>query len=180
MALLSSNMAQLEIELKDSIAAIDLPNDDDYNGKRSLRLRTRTASEDSLHRTRNRKVQKPRKNPNGCLQFETEKEVKSFYLNVNKKVKLKPVLLETIFEGDESFENEEEETSSAKETGRKMKRMIAICDGLNMTKALKEKRKEKRKKYLGNKKRPKKIALAKFMEYFKEKSEVCEGTEVMS
>lgn len=88
--------------------------------------------------------------------------------------KLKPVLLETIFE--ESLEESQEVPSSSKEIGRKMKRNITISDGINLTKALKEKRKEKRKKHLGNKKRPKKIALAKFMEYFKEK---CDEGEMM-
>lgn len=132
--------------------------------KRSLRKRS--SSEDSLHRIRNRKVMKPRKNTNGPLQFESEKEVKNFYLNINKKVKLKPVMLETIYEKDESLSNDE---SGAKETGRKTKRTLNICDGLNITKALKEKRKGLIKKHLAGKKKPKKMALAKFMEYFKQK-----------
>ena len=52
----------------------------------------------------------------------------------------------------------------------KIGRKIKVGDGLNITKALKEKRKNLIKKHLGNKKRPRKMALAKFMEYFKEKS----------
>lgn len=109
---------------------------------------------------------KPRKNTSGPLQFESEKEVKNFYLNINKKVKLKPVMLETIYEKDESLSNDE---SGDKETGRKTKRTLNICDGLNITKALKEKRKGLIKKHLAGKKKPKKMALAKFMEYFKQK-----------
>lgn len=109
----------------------------------------------------------------------------NFYKNVNKKVKpVKPMLLETIYERDESDEEEVEElqpsgsSKKSKETGRKAKRVISICDGLNITKALKEKRKNLIKKHLGNKKRPKKIALAKFMEYFKEKTKTTESSEV--
>lgn len=78
---------------------------------------------------------------------------------------MKPALLETILENDD----EDEESTSTK-IGRKTKRVIEVCDGFKITKALKEKRKNLIKKHLGNKKRPKKIALAKFMEYFKEKS----------
>ena len=79
---------------------------------------------------------------------------------------MKPNLLETIFETDEH----EEILISSSKIGRKIKRVIEVGDGLNITKALKEKRKNLIKKHLGNKKRPRKIALAKFMEYFKEKS----------
>lgn len=102
--------------------------------------------------------------------LETDSQIRNFYINVNKKVKLKPILLETIYEGDE------EETSdtnlpegSKKCVGvKKIKRQIVINDGLNATKSLKEKRKSQIKKYLGNRKRPKKIATEKFMQYFNE------------
>lgn len=80
---------------------------------------------------------------------------------------IKPILLETIFENDE--EHEETESPSCK-VGSKTKRIIKVCDGLNITKALKEKRKNLIKKHLGSKKKTKKMALAKFMEYFNEKT----------
>jgi hypothetical protein len=141
----------------------------------SRSLRKRSNSESSLHGIRNRKIQKPKKLT--AIELKTEKDVLNFYKNINKKKTLKPVLLETIYEQDESEDEAEteliEESTSAKkskETGRKAKRVIQICDGLNITKALKEKRKNLAKKHLGNKKRPKKIALSKFMEYFKEKT----------
>lgn len=163
---LMCNMAQLEIEIKDQIEETSPGNDaESSNGKRSLRARS--SSEDSLHRIRNRKVMKPRKNTTGALQFETEKEVKNFYLNINKKVKLKPILLETIFEKDETLSDDE--ANGTKDVGRKLKRTLAVCDGLNITKALKDRRKGLIKKHLGCKKKPKKMALAKFMEYFKQK-----------
>lgn len=118
------------------------------------------------------------------MELKTDKEVLNFYKNINKKIKpVKPVLLETIYEKDESDEakvkDTQESTGSSeksKEIGKKAKRVIQICDGLNITKALKEKRKNLIKKHLGNKKRPKKIALQKFMEYFKEKT--TESSEV--
>lgn len=95
----------------------------------------------------------------------------NFYRNVNKKFKTKkPTLLETIYENDEE-EIVDIKCVSARKIGRKFKRTIAIGDGINATKALKEKRKSLVKKHLGNKKKPKKMALAKFMEYFKEKTE---------
>lgn len=157
---LLSNMAQLEIEIKDQIKEEET----DSTSKRSLRKRS--ASEDSLHGTRNRKIQRPKKNSANALQFETEKEVKNFYLNINKKVKLKPVLLETILEKDEEDEEQDDATSII---GKKLKRTLNITDGLNTTKALKDKRKGLIKKHLNGKKKPKRIALAKFMEYFKQK-----------
>lgn len=172
------NMAQLEIEIKDQV---DLPEEvsepEGSSTKRSLRARS--TSEDSLHRIRNRKVMKPRKNTTGALQFETEKEVKNFYLNINKKVKLKPILLETIFEKDETLSSEDEAGDGTKDVGRKLKRTLAVCDGLNITKALKDRRKGLIKKHLGCKKKPKKMALAKFMEYFKQKVDE-EGKETAS
>lgn len=163
LSFLLTNMADLEIEIKEKI-----PDETDINvattSKRSLRKRS--ASEESLHRTRNRKVQKPKRNTTGALVFENEKDVKNFYMNINKKMKLKPVLLETILEKDETISDIDE--SPTKE-GRKMKRTLAICDGLNITKSLKEKRKGLIKKHLKGKKKPKKMALSKFMEYFKAK-----------
>lgn len=163
---LLSNMADLGIEIKEQ------PTEEviEISSKRSLRKRS--ASEDSLlHKVRNRKTMKPKRNANGALQFETEKEVKNFYLNINKKVKLKPALLETIFEDDETvLEDEEEASTSSGSVGKKMKRILTITNGLNSTKMLKDKRKNLIKKHLGGKKRPKKIALAKFMEYFKQQT----------
>lgn len=166
---LLSNMAQLDIKIKEENVVTDgtkLDESDSNSAKRSLRKRS--SSEDSLHRTRNRKVLKPKKNTTGSLQFESEKEVKNFYLNINKKVKLKPMLLETIIEKDESVSDAADDAEK-KDSGRKVKRLLAICDGRNITKSLKEKRKGLIKKHLGGKKKPKKMALAKFMEYFKQK-----------
>jgi len=168
---LLTNMAELEIEIKDK----NLISGDTEAAHSSIEkrtgsgrsMRTRSASEDSLHRTRNRKVDKPKKNTTGAVHFETEKEVKNFYLNINKKVKLKPVLLETIYEKDETLSDNEEPAD--KEIGRKTKRTLAVCDGFNITKSLKRKREGLIKKHLGGKKKPKKMALAKFMEYFKQK-----------
>lgn len=159
---LLSNMAQLEIEIKEHIKDDDAA--ESTCSKRSLRKRS--ASEESLHGTRNRKIQRPKKNTANAIQFETEKEVKNFYLNVNKKVKLKPVLLETILEQDEEDEEQGDATSVI---GKKLKRTLNITDGLNTTKAIKEKRKGLIKKHLHGKKHPKRIALAKFMEYFKQR-----------
>ena len=170
---LLSNMAELEIEIKEKFRrASEEPNSELFDeaansSKRPLRKRSSSASEDSLHRTRNRKVEKPKKKTSSALQFENEKDLKNFYLNINKKVKLKPVLLETIQEKDETMSDIEE--SPTKANKRKVKRSLAICDGLNITKSLKEKRKSLIKKHLGGKKKPKKMALAKFMEYFKQK-----------
>jgi len=174
-SLLLSNMAQLEIEINttDEIIIVDEGKSneaqesvDNAPSGRSLRFKR----DDSLHRTRNRKIQRPRKNA-GNMHFETEKEVKNFYVNVNKKFKsVKPIPLETIYEKDETLSEEDEgKLKTGKDTGRTHKRTLAICDGLNITKALKEKRKALIKKHLGNKKKPNKIALAKFMEYFKER-----------
>lgn len=166
-SLLLSNMAQLDIKIKEQIEDKDVK--DSTNSLRTLRKRS--TSEDLLHKTRNRKVHKPKKNTNGALQFENEKEVKNFYLNINKKVKLKPVLLETIHEQDESI-SEEIESESTNIGGKKIlkkKRMLTITDGLNVTRTLKDKRKNLIKKHLPGKKRPRKIALSRFMEYFKQK-----------
>jgi hypothetical protein len=123
-------------------------------------------------------IQRPKKSPS--IELKTDKQIMNFYKNVNKKVKtLKPTLLETIYEGDESDEAEkatEEEIvgtgskKKSKESGRKAKRVIQICDGLNISKAMKEKRKNLIKKHLGGKKRPKKMALSKFMAYFNQKT----------
>lgn len=165
---LLTNMAQLEIEIKDQIDGEET----ESTSRRSLRKRS--ASEDSLHGTRNRKIQRPKKNTANAIQFETEKQVKNFYLNINKKVKLKPVLLETIIEQDEEEGEQSEATTSV--FGKKMKRTLNLTDGLNTTKALKDKRKGLIKKHLNGKKKPKRIAHAKFMEYFKQMAE--EGAAV--
>lgn len=186
---LLSNMAQLGIQINASEEIIIVNKQEDkepgQNGDMNISaetevaeassrsLRKRSGSEDSLHRTRNRKIQRPKKN--ASTHFESDKDVKNFYLNCNKKFRpVKPMLLETIFEADESLtEADKVESPSGcqkKDSGRKHKRCIAITDGINITKALKDKRKLLIKKHMGNKKKPKRIALAKFMEYFKEKN----------
>ncbi|CRL08432.1 CLUMA_CG021418, isoform A [Clunio marinus] len=183
---LLTDMAQLGIEIKkNNVSNCNVVNEEDElkqdeeipEVSPKMCLRKRASCQDTLHRTRNRKITKPKRNSKNAMQFETEKQTKNFYLNINKKVKLKPTILETIYEQDESLSDVNEEKK--KETGRKLKRTLAICDGLNITKSLKDKRKNLIKKHLGNKKRPKKIALAKFMEYFKEKIAVSSSNDVM-
>jgi hypothetical protein len=178
---LLSNMAQLGIEIntqEEIIVAttvneilIEEPEAGSSDQKRSLRKRS-ASSDDTLHRIRNRKIQKPKKNAAGSMQFESEKEVKNFYLNINKKFKqVKPQLLETIYEMDETVSDVDESETNDTSRTKKQKRTMTICDGLNITKALKDKRKGLIRKHLGNKKKPKKMAFHKFMEYFKDKSD---------
>lgn len=136
-------------------------------------LRKRSSSADSLlHKTRNRKIERPQKriaNPT------TDTQIKNFYININKKVKLKPNLLETIFEHSDEEDSEsksslEGETTTGNKKSisvKKFKRLLTLHDGLNATKALKDKRKNLIKKHLGARKRPKKIAKESFMEYLR-------------
>jgi len=173
------NMAQLGIE---SNAEITVP--EDAPSGRSLRKRSCTStssSELALHKTNRRTIQKPRRK-SAASTFESDKEVKNFYINVNKgNIKVKPNSLETIFEKEEEEQESSGEASGdKKEMGtRKVKRTLQLCDGLNVTKALLSKRKSQVKKQFGNKKKPKKIALAKFMEYFKDKvAQTDGGTEL--
>lgn len=124
------NMAQLGIEIRhpQDIIVMNNINEDEtlqeeteeaVSMKRSLRKRS--SSDDSLHRTRNRKILKPKKNTGSPIQFETEKEAKNFYLNINKKkIKLKPTILETIYEQDETLSDDQQlDESLDKPTGKK-------------------------------------------------------------
>jgi hypothetical protein len=172
---LSIVMSQLEINKPDQLDGIEPFSEDSStisvknNNSRSLRKRSLSSyssssdlSSLSLHKTRNRKIQKPKK-------LETESQIKNFYINVNKKVKLKPILLETIYEAEEETSDNDipGEPEKRKNIGlKKIKRQIVLNDGLNATKSLKDKRKNQIKKYLGSRKKPKKIATEKFMHIF--------------
>lgn len=170
---LSIVMSQLEInqtittDQLDGSEEISIKAESRSLRKRSLFTASSHSSDLSLHKIRNRKIQKPKK-------LETESQIKNFYINVNKKVKLKPILLETIYEEAEeenSSDNNNDQvpamSDKKKSIGlRKIKRQIALNDGLNATKSLKEKRKNQIKKYLGSRKKPKKIATEKFMHIF--------------
>lgn len=120
-------------------------------------------------RTRNRKIQRPQKR---VVSLTTDTEIKNFYININKKVKLKPNLLETIFEGSEEDDSSQQSVIDSEKvknsiSSKKFKRLLTLHDGLNATKALKDKRKSLIKRHLGARKRPKKISKDSFMEYFK-------------
>lgn len=133
--------------------------------ERNLR-RKRSKSEDAMHSINN-KVIKKRKLSSSTIEFKTEKDVKKFYLNINKNVKVKPTLLETIFEKDESLEEE----TFTKDLGRATKRTLNVCDGFNINKSLIKKRKNLIKKNWGNRKKPRKVPLKKFREEFQKKME---------
>lgn len=136
-------------------------------------LRKRSSSADSLlHKTRNRKIERPQKRVVSPM---TDSQIKNFYININKKVKLKPNLLETIFEQDDE---DDESSSLDSESGKKkyisikkFKRLLTLHDGLNATKALKDKRKNLIKKHLGARKHPKKMPKETFMEYLRKLNE---------
>jgi hypothetical protein len=133
---------------------------------RKLRMRQRSESSDNGTKS---KAMKKKKDTPGL--FKSEKEAKKIYLNFNKKnVKVIPMLLETIFE-----EEEKESTSvQSKQLGKPHKRALTIKDGFNISKALINKRKTIIKKKFGSRKKPKKVALKKFIEDFKNKtSEFC-------
>lgn len=140
-------------------------------------LRKRSSSADSLlHKTRNRKIERPQKRVVSPM---TDSQIKNFYININKKVKLKPNLLETIFEQDEEDDKDDESSSlDDSESGKKksisikkFKRLLTLHDGLNATKALKDKRKSLIKKHLGARKHPKKMPKETFMEYLRKLNE---------
>lgn len=140
-------------------------------------LRKRSSSADSLlHKTRNRKIERPKKRVESPM---TDTQIKNFYININKKVKLKPNLLETIFEHDEeddeessSLEGSSDSTTKKKSISiKKFKRLLTLHDGLNATKALKDKRKNLIKKHLGARKHPKKLPKESFMEYLRKLNE---------
>lgn len=130
------------------------------------RLRHKRPAEDLLHRTKNKAIKKNKDNP---VSFKSEKQAEKFYLNINKNIKVKPVLLETIFEEEED-ETEPNKSVQAKQLGKASKRTLIIKDGFNITKALTNKRKSQIKKKFGSRKKPKKVALKKFMEDFKQKT----------
>lgn len=133
-------------------------------------LRKRSNSEDILQLSQNRNIKKRKVSSSTNTEFKTEKEIRKFYLNINKNVKVKPALLETIFENDESLE--EETSYNRKDLGRATKRTLNICDGFNINKSLIKKRKNLIKKNWGSRKKPRKVALKKFKEDFQKKMEL--------
>lgn len=151
-------IVQRSPDLEESLSANE-------TNERSLR-RKRSKSEDAIHSINN-KVIKKRKISTSAIEFKTEKDVKKFYLNINKNVKVKPTLLETIFEKDESLEEE----TFTKDLGRATKRTLNVCDGFNINKSLIKKRKNLIKKNWGSRKKPRKVALNKFREEFQKKME---------
>jgi hypothetical protein len=146
------------VELEESMQANE-------GNERTLR-RKRSSSEDAMHSIN--KVIKKRKLSSSTIEFKTEKDVKKFYLNINKNVKVKPTLLETIFEKDESLEEE----TFTKDLGRATKRTLNVCDGFNINKSLIKKRKNLIKKNWGSRKKPRKVALKTFKEEFQKKMEL--------
>jgi hypothetical protein len=173
-------MASLDIEKPESSITLVVTenlnnNDPTPTTTSSRRLRNlRSTSEECLHKINRRTIQRPKKQV--PLSFDNEKDAKDFYVTFNKKnQKVKPNLLETIYEETDEEESLTEDSlnGSHKDMGKKkLKRAINCCDGLNVTKALTTKRKAKVKHFFNARKKPRKIALAKFMEYFKEK--ICE------
>jgi len=153
------NVQRSSVELEESMQANE-------GNERTLR-RKRSSSEDAMHSINN-KVIKKRKLSSSTIEFKTEKDVKKFYLNINKNVKVKPTLLETIFEKDESLEEE----TFTKDLGRATKRTLNVCDGFNINKSLIKKRKNLIKKNWGSRKKPRKVALKKFKEEFQKKMEL--------
>lgn len=132
---------------------------------RNLRKRSMSSESSFLRTTKHKSIKKNKDNP---AQFNSIKETEKFYLNINKKVKVKPILLETIFEEEEMDEGDTETTVLTK-LGKAAKRTISIGDGFKINKSLINKRKNQIKRQLGSRKKPKKVALKKFMEDFKEK-----------
>lgn len=126
--------------------------------KRKLRKR-----KESINNTKNNRMKKKRDYTDT---FKSEKDAKKFYLNINKNVKVKPALLETIFEEEEDIKNENSNVRT--KFGKAIKRSLTIKDGFNLSKTLTNKRKNVIKKKLGHrKKRTKKTSLKKFIEDFK-------------
>lgn len=164
-------MEELKIEPVDDSTVIVSDEESEKTpekGNEGRKLRKRAGSEDLLHGTRNKVI---RKRKDSHSEFKNDNEVKKFYLNVNKNIKVKPILLETIFEELE----DEEETVQAKQLGKASKRAITIKNGFDISKTLTNKRKSQIKRKLGNRKKPKKVALKKFMEDFKKKISTSEG-----
>lgn len=134
---------------------------------RNLRKRSMSSESSFLRTTKHKSIKKNKDNP---AQFNSIKETEKFYLNINKKVKVKPILLETIFEEEEMDEGDTETTVLTKlGLGKAAKRTISIGDGFKINKSLINRRKNQIKRQLGSRKKPKKVALKKFMEDFKEK-----------
>lgn len=160
-----------EEETEDTIIVTHRATDDDTiqpdPTERCLR-RKRKNSDDLMHMTKNRAIKKRKSDTS--VELKTEKDVRKYYLNINKNVKVKPVLLETIFERDESLE--EDTQHNAKDLGRATKRTLNICDGFNINKSLIKKRKNLIKKNWGSRKKPRKVALKKFKEDFQKKMEL--------
>lgn len=160
-------MEELKIESVDNstVIASDEESEVSLSEEKGRRLRKRSSS-DILHGTSNKGIKKKKSSNPG--EFKSEKDAKKFYLNINKKIKLKPAILETIFEEQEEEETEDDETTvQAKQLGKASKRTLTIKDGYNISKALTNKRKNQIKRKLGSRKKPKKVALKKFMEDFK-------------
>lgn len=132
-----------------------------------------------MHKTKRRSIARPKK----IISVESsEKDLKNFYLSVNKKMpNIKPTPLETIFEDEEATgsgqdeEVSEEESSSNNKINtflmkkcKKLRRSLSLSDGFNINKSLQSKRKNRVKKYLGKKPRKfKKISMSNFMDYLK-------------
>lgn len=133
--------------------------------------RTRSNSEDNLHKINRRTIARPKK----VISVDSSpKDIKNFYLNANKK-KFKPTLLETIQE--EECEDKFNETTTEEEDlsfnsflikkCKKFKRSLSLCDGLTINKALQAKRKNRVKKVFGKRARIKKMKMAFFMSHMK-------------
>lgn len=165
-------MEDLKIDTLDNSTIIVSDVDQDEEASPMLKtkseerkLRKRTGSTDIIHGTKNKAIKKSKDNPGS---FKSEKDAKKFYLNINKNIKVKPVLLETIFE--EEDEEEDSMSSQMKQLGKASKRTLTIKDGHNISKTLTNKRKNTIKKKLGNRKKPRKVALKTFIENFKRKT----------
>jgi hypothetical protein len=146
--------------------------------QRSLRRKRSNSENDSLLHSINQKNKSIKKRKNSTCQadLKTDKDVRKYYLNINKNIKVKPILLETIYEqfSDESIGDKSEQGGGGedvKKLGKASKRTIKISNGFDISKSLITKRKKLIKKNMGSRKKPKKVALAKFIEEFKNKTE---------
>lgn len=164
MKIIKEKMDMLEIDsVEITIACVD---GSSQSTGRNLRKRSMSSESSLLRPTKNKSIKKNKDNP---AQFNSIKETEKFYLNINKKVKVKPILLETIFEEEEEMDEEDTETTVQTQLGKATKRFLTIGDGFKINKALINRRKNQIKRQLGSRKKPKKVALKKFMEDFKEK-----------
>ena len=158
------------MESMGSLSVVSTENDTPEVRKSSRRSST---SEQSLHKTNRRTICKPKKK-NFELDSGNQTAIKNFYLNINKSSKFKAIPLETIYEQNEDEEEDDKVNISSssqnnqKDIGtRKIKRCLTVTTGLKANKTLSNKRKSQIKKYLGPRKRAKKISINNFMEYFK-------------